>query len=40
MVSFVISDLKAMNESLKEFADYLRLMRVDEEDVFASRLVS
>ena len=40
MVSFVISDLKAMNESLKEFAEYLRLMRVDEEDVFASRLVS
>ena len=39
-VSFKVSDLRKMNENLKEFADFLRANSVGEEDVFASRLVS
>ena len=40
MVSFKVSDLKKMNESLKEFSDFLRRASVAEEDIFASRVVS
>ena len=39
-VSFKVSDLRKMNENLKEFADFLRANSVGEEDVFVSRLVS
>ena len=40
MVSFKVSDLKKMNESLKAFSEFLRGESVAEEDIFASRLVS
>lgn len=40
MIKFVVSDLRTMNENLREFAEYLRDGRVAEDDVFASRLVS
>lgn len=40
MVKFKVSDLKTMNESLKEFSEFLRRASVAEEDIFASRLVS
>ncbi len=40
MVNFKVNDLKKMNESLREFAEYLRSQSVAEEDIFASRLVS
>ena len=40
MISFKVENLKNMNASLKEFAEFLRRNDVAEEDVFASRLVS
>lgn len=40
MITFKVDDLKKMSESLKSFAEFLRLSGVAEEDIFASRLVS
>lgn len=40
MVSFKVSDLNKMNESLREFSEFLRRSSVAEEDIFAGRLVS
>ena len=40
MISFKIDDLKNMGPQLKTFADFLRLAGADDEDIFASKLVS
>ena len=40
MISFKIDNLKNMGAHLKTFADFLRLSGADDEDIFASRLVS
>lgn len=40
IVNFKVSDLQKMNESLREFAAFLRANGIAEEDIFASRLVS
>ena len=40
MISFKIDDLKTMSLHLKTFVDFLRLSGADEEDIFASKLVS
>ena len=40
MISFKIDNLKNMGPHLKTFADFLRLAGADDEDIFASKLVS
>ena len=40
MISFKIDNLKNMGPNLKTFADFLRLSGADDEDIFASKLVS
>ena len=40
MISFKIDNLKNMSEQLKTFAEFLRLSGADDEDIFASKLVS
>ena len=40
MISFKIDNLKTMGTHLKTFADFLRLEGADDEDIFASKLVS
>lgn len=40
MISFKIDSLKNMSTHLKTFADFLRLSGADDEDIFASKLVS
>ena len=40
MISFKIDNLKNMGPHLKTFADFLRLSGADDEDIFASKLVS
>ena len=40
MVTFKVSNLKNMNAELKSFAEFLRSVDVDDDDIFASRLVS
>ena len=40
MISFKIDDLKNMRTHLKTFVDFLRLAGADDEDIFASKLVS
>ena len=40
MISFKIGDLKNMGAHLKTFAEFLRLSGADDEDIFASKLVS
>ena len=40
MISFKIDNLKNMGPHLKTFVDFLRLSGADDEDIFASRLVS
>ena len=40
MISFKIDNLKTMSSHLKTFAEFLRLSGADDEDIFASKLVS
>ena len=40
MISFKVDNLKNMGPQLKTFADFLRLSGADDEDIFASKLVS
>ena len=40
MISFKIDNLKNMSAHLKTFAEFLRLSGADDEDIFASKLVS
>ena len=40
MISFKIDSLKNMGPHLKTFAEFLRLSGADDEDIFASKLVS
>lgn len=40
MVKFRVDNLKNMNAELKSFAEFLRLSGADDDDIFASRLVS
>ena len=40
MISFKVDNLKNMNSELKAFADFLRLSGADDDDIFASKLVS
>ena len=40
MISFKIDNLKNMGAHLKTFSDFLRLAGADDEDIFASKLVS
>ena len=40
MISFKVDSLKNMSTQLKTFADFLRLSGADDEDIFASKLVS
>lgn len=40
MITFKVDNLKNMNAELKQFAEFLRLSDVADDDIFASRLVS
>lgn len=40
MISFKVDNLKNMSSQLKTFAEFLRLSGADDEDIFASKLVS
>ena len=40
MISFKVDSLKNMSEHIKTFAEFLRLSGADDEDIFASKLVS
>ena len=40
MITFKVDNLKKMNSELKAFADFLRLSGADDDDIFASKLVS
>ena len=40
MITFKVDNLKNMNAELKSFADFLRLSGADDDDIFASKLVS
>lgn len=40
MISFKVDNLKNMGEHIKTFAEFLRLSGADDEDIFASKLVS
>lgn len=40
MISFKVDNLKNMNAELTSFAEFLRLSGADDDDIFASRLVS
>ena len=40
MISFKVDNLKNMSAHLKTFAEFLRLSGADDEDIFASKLVS
>ncbi len=40
MISFKVDNLKNMGLHLKTFVDFLRLAGADDEDIFASKLVS
>ncbi len=39
MISFKVENLSEMNDSLKEFLDYLEQLNVDDDALFDSRLV-
>ena len=39
-ISFKVDNLKNMNAELKAFADFLRRSGADDDDIFASKLVS
>ncbi len=39
-ITFKVDNLKNMNSELREFAEFLRLADVGDDDIFASRLVS
>lgn len=40
MITFKVDDLKKMSAELREFAEFLRVSGVSDDDIFASRLVS
>ena len=40
MISFKVDNLKNMGSHLQTFAEFLRLSGADDEDIFASKLVS
>lgn len=40
MISFKVDNLKSMGPHLKNFAEFLRVAGADDDDIFASRLVS
>lgn len=40
MITFKVDNLKLMHDALKEFTDFLKTAGADEDDVFASKLVS
>ena len=40
MINFKVDNLKNMGSQLKTFVDFLRLSGADDEDIFASKLVS
>ena len=40
MISFKVDNLKNMRSQLKTFADFLRLSGANDDDIFASKLVS
>ena len=40
LITFKVDNLKNMNAELKSFADFLRLSGADDDDIFASKLVS
>lgn len=40
MISFKVDNLKNMGSQLKSFVDFLRVSGADDEDIFASKLVS
>ncbi len=40
MMKFKVDNLKSMNTELKLFSEYLRLCGADDDDIFASKLVS
>lgn len=40
MVNFKVDNLKNMGLQIKKFVDFLRLSGADDEDIFASKLVS
>lgn len=40
MITFKVDNLKNMNSELRQFAEFLRLSGVGDDDIFASRLVS
>ena len=40
MISFKVDNLKNMGTHLQTFAEFLRLSGADDEDIFASKLVS
>lgn len=40
MITFKVDNLKNMNSELKAFVDFLRLSGANDDDIFASRLVS
>lgn len=40
MMKFKVDNLKNMNSELKLFTEYLRLSGADDDDIFASKLVS
>ena len=40
MINFKVDNLKNMSSQLKTFVDFLRLSGADDEDIFASKLVS
>ncbi len=40
MITFKVDNLKLMHDSLNAFTDFLRLSGADDDDIFASKLVS
>ncbi len=40
MISFKVDNLKNMGANVKTFVDFLRLSGADDEDIFASKLVT
>ena len=40
MINFKVDNLKNMGSQIKTFVDFLRLSGADDEDIFASKLVS
>ena len=40
MISFKVDNLKSMGPKLKTFAEFLRLSGANDDDIFASKLVS